>query len=152
MNDAQMHRPLVPDGFQDIDEDDIDKVFVRPRNTPRRRFLASGLRLFLAHLRSLGLDSYEIWVNGSFATEDPNPMDIDIVCFIRRQLIQTLSEHQLQELRHLGSEEGRPYVRERWGCDYYHCPFDSLEDRSYWKGLFSSDKHGSSKGIIRIAR
>ena len=123
------------------------------RRTPHVvRFLASGLRLFLAHLRSLGLDSCEIWINGSFATEDPNPTDIDIVCFIRRRLLLMLPEQQVENLRYLASEEGWPYVRERWGCDYYHCPFDSLEDRNYWKGQFSTDEHGSPKGIIRILR
>ena len=150
LENNQNHQPLFHDGFVDIDESAIDSVFVGDLNTPRRRFLASMLRLFLGHLRSLGLESYEVWINGSFATKNPAPIDVDIVCFIDRQVIANIPDKQLEELKYLASEEGRAYVRERWSCDYYQCPFDSFEDRNYWKETFSSDEYGSTKGIVRI--
>ena len=150
LENKQVYQPLFRDDFVDIDENAIDSVFVGDLGTPRRRFLATALRLFLGHLRLLGLESYEVWIDGSFATKNPNPMDVDIVCFIYIQVIENMSEKQQKEMKYLASDEGRTYVRERWSCDYYHCPFDSLEDRNYWKKKFSSDEYGSTKGIVRI--
>ena len=150
LENKQVYQPLFRDDFVDIDESAIDSVFVGDLDTPRRRFLATALRLFLGHLRSLGLESYEVWIDGSFATKNPNPMDVDIVCFIDRQVIANMPEKQLEELKYLASDKGRTYIRERWSCDYYHCPFDSLEDRHYWKQKFSSDEYGLMKGIVRI--
>lgn len=154
MGYRQAYPSLFTAGFVDISEETIENVFVSVTglDTPRRQFLASMLRLFLAHLRSLGLESYEAWIGGSFVTKDPNPMDIDLVCFIHRQSIADLPDEQLQKLKYLGSHEGHPYVRQRWACDYYHCPFDSLEDRKSWRERFSVDRHGSQKGIARIIR
>ena len=154
MENKQAYPSLFADGFVDIEEEDIESVFVNVEglDTSRRRFLSTALRLFLGHLRSLGLESYEAWINGSFATRNPTPMDIDIVCFIPPQVIADLSEQQGEKLKYLASDKGHAYVRERWSCDYYHCPFDSLDDRNYWKKQFSSDEYGSTKGIGRIKR
>ena len=146
------HKPLFHEGFVDIDEDDIDSVFINGNDTPQRRTLASGLRLFLAYLRSLGLKSYEIWIDGSFATRKPNPNDVDMVCFIPKKTIESIPDPQLKRLKYLGNEEGRAYIRVRWGCDYYHCPFDSIDDRNSWKEKFFSDSNGLAKGIVRIRR
>lgn len=61
VENKQTYPPLFPDGFVDIEEDSIENVFVDCLETSRRKFLASGLRQFLAYLRSLGLESYEVW-------------------------------------------------------------------------------------------
>ena len=150
VDNKSSHEPLFRDGFVDIDEVDIDKVFVSGNDTPKRRTLASGLRIFLAHLRSLGLNSYEIWIDGSFATRKPNPNDVDMVCFIPKNAIRRMPNSNLENLKYLGNEEGREYIRARWGCDYYHCPFDSIDDRISWKEKFSLDPNGTEKGIVRI--
>lgn len=149
---AKMAYPaLFPAGtFVDIELANIAAVFATKVDTPQRRRLASQLRLFVAYLQKLGLASFEIWVDGSFTTVKPDPTDVDVVCFIHREQLETLSSESLQELAHLASEEGRPYVREKWGVDYYHCPFDSITDRNYWKGQFSKDEYDEPKGIGRI--
>ena len=152
VKNKQAFPPLFREGFVDIEEDNIEKIFVDGLDTSRRKFLASGLRQFLAYLRSLGLESYEVWIDGSFATKDPIPMDVDIVCFIRRRVLEGLTDEQLKELTRLGTSKGRAYIRERWSCDYYHCPFDSFGERNYWLTKFLSDEYGSAKGIGRIKR
>lgn len=146
-------RPLFDaDTFFDVDENNIDSVFVDSLNTPHRRRLASNLRLFLAYLSSIGLNSFELWIDGSFTTVNPDPMDIDIVCFISANQLNEMTDENLEQLAYLASEEGRSYTREKWHIDYYHCPFDSIEDRNYWKNKFSSDEHGNRKGIGRIRK
>lgn len=91
-----------------------------------------------------------MWIDGSFTTVNPEPKDIDVVCFIPRDQLSAMSDQNLEELAHLASEKGRVYVRERWNIDYYHCPFDSIADRNYWKNEFSTDEFGTEKGIGRI--
>ncbi len=145
------YRALFPAGaFVDVGLSNIAEVFASEVDTPHRRRLATQLRLFIGYLQNLGLTSFEIWIDGSFTTVKPDPTDVDVVCFIPREQLENLSEEKLQELAHLASEEGRPYVREKWGVDYYHCPFDSMTDRTYWKGQFSKDEYGEPKGIGRI--
>lgn len=146
------YRALFPaDTFVDVELSSIDDVFASEViDTPQRRRLTSQLRLFIAYLQNLGLISFEMWVNGSFTTVKPNPKDIDVVCFIHRKQLDQLSTESFQELTYLASEDGRPYVREKWSIDYYHCPFDSITDRNYWKSQFSKDEYNEPKGIGRL--
>ncbi|MBU2768521.1 hypothetical protein HAP94_20690 [Acidithiobacillus ferrivorans] len=145
------YKALFPaNSFVDVELSNIAEVFASEVDTPQRRRLSSQLRLFIGYLQNLGLTSFEMWIDGSFTTAKPNPMDIDVVCFIHRAQIEKLSDENCEMLKHLASEEGHPYVREKWNIDYYHCPFDSLNDRNYWKEQFSKDEYGEPKGIGRI--
>ena len=145
------YRALFPPGtFVDVDISNIAEVFSKEVDTPQRRRLSSQLRLFIAYLQNLGLTTFEMWIDGSFTTAKPNPTDVDVVCFISRSQLGTISAKSLDELQYIASDEGRPYVREKWNIDYYHCPFDSLEDRNSWREKFSRDEYGEPKGIGRI--
>lgn len=145
------YKPLFPPGsFVDVELTNISEVFTGSVDTPQRRRLASQLTLFIGHLQSLGLTSFEIWIDGSFTTAKPDPRDIDIVCFIPVSQVRHLSADSIEKLKHYASKEGRPYVREKWHIDYYHCRYDSLEERNYWKDKFSKDEYGEPKGIGRI--
>lgn len=148
------YKPLFPaNELVDVEIDSIDRVFVDNRlDSPVRRRLTSQLRLFIGYLESLGLSSYEIWIDGSFSTYDPNPVDIDVVCFISKKTASSLTPERSDELAYFAGEEGRPYVRERWNIDFYIGDFDSLEERNYWKDRFSGDKYGGAKGIGRVRR
>lgn len=145
------YKPLFqPNTFVDVDENSINQIFNEGNNTPPRRRLASHLRLFLNHLKSLGLESFEMWIDGSFTTINPEPKDIDVVCFISWDQLAAMSVENQEKLAYMASEEGRVYVRERWNIDYYHCPFDSIADRNLWKIKFFKDEFGTEKGIGRI--
>lgn len=151
MTPKMTHKALFSGGtFVDVTEGTIDQVFLRGVDTPHRRRLTSQLRLFIAYLRSLGLTSFELWIDGSFTTVNPDPMDIDVVCYLPRDQLAQMSDENLEALAFLASKNGRAYVRERWSIDYYHCPFDALEERNYWKKKYSSDENGMQKGIGRI--
>ena len=145
------HKALFPpDTFVDVTVETLDKTFLNNADTAHRRRLVSQLRLFIGYLKSLGLSSFEMWINGSFSTINPDPMDIDVVCFIQRDQIEAMIDENRKTLRYLASKEGHEYVREKWNIDYYHCPFDSFADRNYWKEIYSKDEHGTRKGIARI--
>lgn len=145
------YRPLFPaNTFADLELATLDQVLVAEVDTPQRRRLISQLRLFVAYLQRLGLSSFELWINGSFTTRKPNPMDIDVVCFVSRMQLYQLTDEALAELTRLGSEEGRPYVREKWNIDLYFAKHDSIGERNSWKAKFSKDEYGEAKGIGRI--
>ncbi len=136
--------------FVDVDENSLDQVFLYLNDSPQRRRLVTLLRHFIQHLKSLGLESFELWVDGSFSTFNPSPADIDLVCFLKPESLFGMENVNLEELKKLGSEEGRPYVREKWSIDFYIGRFDSLEEKNSWKKKFFEDENGLEKGIGRI--
>jgi hypothetical protein len=154
MKNKMAYRALfTPGTFVDIDVElsNIVEAFASGvLNTPQRKRLASQLRFFIAYLQNLGLASFEMWIDGSFTTMKPDPMDIDVVCFVAWEQLDLLSDENLHVLQHFGSEEGRPYVREKWSIDFYIGRFDSIVERNLWKDKFSRDEYSEPKGIGRI--
>ena len=145
------YKALFPaDTFVDVTEESLDQAFLTDADTPHRRRLVSQLRLFIAYLKSLGLSSFEMWINGSFSTVNPDPMDVDVVCFLPHDQLMAITDEHWAVLAGLASREGRAHIREKWSVDYYHCSFNSLEDRNYWKDIYSKDEYGTRKGIGRI--
>ena len=62
---------LFQSGFCEVKEKDIESTFVGDINTPRRRMLASQLRLFISELKRLGVQG-DLWIDGSFSTKNPH--------------------------------------------------------------------------------
>ena len=108
-------------------------------DTPQKRRLASQLRLFIGHLQKLGLALFELWIDGSFSTVNPVPMDVDVVCFATRNQLKQMTDENPQQLLSIASKEGRTYAREKWNVDFYLGDFDSLAERNSWKNQFSKD-------------
>jgi hypothetical protein len=76
------YRPLYQAGFKDINESDLKSVFVEPFENPERReYLLSRFSALLDRFKEVGISS-EVWIDGSFSTEKPEPGDIDMIFFI----------------------------------------------------------------------
>jgi hypothetical protein len=84
--------PLYAEGFRDIAEKDLHKVFVAPftEGVEHRTDLLLNFVQFFKQFKRLGLAA-EIWLDGSLATYAPDPSDIDIVFFIDTTAIAGLS-------------------------------------------------------------
>lgn len=92
-----------------------------------------------------------MWVNGSFATRNPNPNDVDIVVWIPSIVLSTLSDEQLEEISYLTGEEGRPVTREKYACDVYAANPSDFNAKQYWRERFSSNPDSENqKGIAVI--
>ncbi len=150
-SNKQTYPALYRAGFERITKDEIDQVFVTNSDSPRRRLLASHLRLFISKLESLGVKG-ELWIDGSFSTKNPHPVDIDLLLVISRTTLENLSPSNLNELNGLASNQGRPYVRIRWNCDLYVIESSDFVGRKYYENLFSNNPDQSNKkGIPVIA-
>lgn len=139
--------PLLAPGFHDIDESHLDELFVHPfpDSTGRRR-LVEGLRTLLSVLQQVSI-TFEVWLDGSFTTSKPEPVDVDLVVFIDPEETEQLSATQEDILRQLSDNND---VRMKYNCDLYFSLSNDPARRSYWRGWFSFTRTEEPKGIARI--
>lgn len=69
-----------------IEIDDLEKHFIYPfrddyQSYRHRAVLCKGFRKWLVKVKSFGLP-LEIWINGSFVTEEALPKHVDVVCVL----------------------------------------------------------------------
>lgn len=139
---------LLPAGLHDTDLQAIEQrcvnTFTKSNARPR---IFAGLRLLLQTLREMGLKG-EIWLDGSFLTEKPEPSDVDLL-FVADSaaLAQTYARHAAT----LEALFSRGEARALYLCDAYCCTQDDANKLSYWRGWFGFFRDGSrAKGIARI--
>jgi hypothetical protein len=141
---------LLPPGFVDITEADLEPRFVAPFPGSRtRQELVERFRAFTTFLRRLGLTG-TMWLNGSFFTEKPHPDDIDLVLLIDDSVLQTLTPAAFDTFQKIVND--RAVTMARYHCDLYFC--DPLSDpwKSYWRGWFGfASDQVTPKGIARMA-
>lgn len=147
--DKQTYPPLYQSGFARIKETDIEQVFLGLVSTPRRKMLASQLKLFIHKLQSIGTKG-ELWIDGSFSTKNPEPMDIDLLLVIPRITLSGMSEAGREELANLTDKANRAYVRAKWSCDLYVIESSDIGWRRYYEDLFSKNPDGLNKKGIPV--
>ena len=75
--------PMIDSGIKQIGAWQIDQYFLDPFqggvvDTSRRLYLVRKLTAYLSELKKYGIH-IEVWVDGSFVTNKPDPEDIDMV-------------------------------------------------------------------------
>ena len=145
--------PLFAPGFHDIEVGKLEELFVKPfPNSKTRQNIYSAFDSWLNEIKVLGL-SGEIWINGSFTTEMPDPSDIDCVLFTNSKEVRDLSITQKSKLRDLMNERLTAQQRKECICDVYiEYSDDGLIERSleYWKKLYGFSIKNIAKGIVRL--
>lgn len=141
------HPPLFAPGFHDINEADIPRFFVEPFNEKdRREKLAAGLAQLLEKLKELAL-KFEVWLDGSFATEKPEPEDIDVAVFFDINAVNALDDDGKRALEVLSIQVD---TKVRYNCHIYFIPNHDPNIRSYWRGWFGFARGEVPKGIPRM--
>lgn len=141
------HPSLLEPGLHDVDDDALESMFVRPFDDPsRRRELLDGLRAMLLDIRRMGL-RVEVWIDGSFTTQKPNPVDIDVVIYYDPIAVQALEASAQNALFEIADTN---LSKLRYKCDPYFAPNDAQQLRSYWKRWFGFSRNEEPKGIARI--
>jgi hypothetical protein len=141
------HKPLLTPGIHDIAESDLDNHFLSAfAGSKTRAQLIAGFRKYISALRQVGA-SFEIWIDGSFATDKVDPGDIDLVLFGSAAEINQIPPEQQQILATLID---RASVRSALGCDVLFCVAENIDLRSYWRGWFGFDRDENPKGIARL--
>jgi len=146
---AKMAYPaLFPPGLVKIALNRLEDEFVaQPFDTPTRRRLTSLLRLFIQELTRLGAQG-DAWIDGSYATKDPHPQDIDVVLVISRLALNAMTKANSERLGYYGSVDGRAYVRTKWHIDFYIVSANNYKHRDRWQEFLSNNPDQSNpKGI-----
>lgn len=141
------YTPLFAPGFHDVDEGELDRLFADPfPESPTRGDILIGLKTVLSILRGTNI-GYEIWLDGSFTTQKPDPADVDMTIWFDPADVQNLAvEHKitLDEL----TDTNRSKLR--YMCDTYLLRNDNEMLRSYWRGWFGFSRLEDPKGIARL--
>ncbi|MFX3205992.1 hypothetical protein V6119_24790, partial [Klebsiella pneumoniae] len=90
----------------------------------------------------------EVWVDGSFTTEKPEPDDIDILLVIdsnRLNLVPVMFQPQIEKFLN------RQYIKHNYKIDLLLLEHGKDEDRMHWRGVFGHDREDTPKGIVRIS-
>lgn len=141
------YKPLLVPGIHDIDEQELGNHFLSSFVGSRTRAqLISGFRKYLAALRQFGV-KFEIWIDGSFTTEKPDPSDVDIVVFGSAAELDALPQQQQEALSRLFD---RNAIKLQLGCDVLFCVAEDSNMRSYWRGWYGFDREENPKGIARL--
>ena len=141
------HKPLLAPGLHDVKIDDIDNHFLSSfSGSNTRPKLIDGLKKYVEALEQVGA-KFEIWIDGSFATEKVDPNDIDMVIFGSAAELNKLPHLKQVALQRLID---RTSVRLTLGCDVLFCVAENQNMRSYWRGWFGFDRNESPKGIARL--
>lgn len=142
------YKPLYQAGFKDVNQADLRKVLVEPFENPdRREYLLTRFEALLDRFRETGISS-EVWIDGSFSTEKPEPGDIDMIFFVDGQIVNNLPPEKQNILKELND---RNMSSIRYKCDVFIVPNQDVNARSYWRGWFGFSRNEEPKGIIRIA-
>ncbi len=129
------------------DPDAVERLFVEPfDDATRRRELLDGLRAMLSVIRRMDL-RVEVWIDGSFTTQKPNPVDIDVVIYYDPIAIQALEASDQNALSEIADTN---LSKLRYKCDPYFAPNDNQQRRAYWKAWFGFSRSKEPKGIARI--
>lgn len=141
------YAPLHEAGFKDIPYIELNNHFVEPfENKSRREYLMNRFGALIDKFKEIGI-SAEIWIDGSFTTEKPEPGDIDIVIFVDEREVNNLSQDKQKILSDLNN---RAISKIRYQCDVFMFPKQDGNLRSYWRGWFGFYREEQPKGIFRL--
>jgi hypothetical protein len=141
------YSPLYQAGFQDIPLTQLEATFLTPfEEKARRELLLIRFQALLDKFNETGLKA-EIWIDGSFATQKPDPNDIDIIFFVDAIEANKLSPDLQAILEELNN---RALSQIRYYCDVFILPNNNPDNRSYWRGWFGFSRDEQPKGIIRL--
>jgi hypothetical protein len=133
---------------------DLDRICVRRFVGSRtRRAIFDGFVALIKRLNEANIAG-EIWVNGSFLTEKPDPNDVDILLQVssaeydsdptKRAAVDWVSD---ENRLHTHSCDAYKWIEYSTGHPLY---LASVDDRLYWSGWYGASKSGQPKGIAVI--
>jgi len=136
---------LLPEGVHDCTLDEIGARFGRFQVTDRRIELFEKLRLLVEEERQAGL-AIEIIVDGSFATDKPEPGDIDLVVVLPQG-----HDFSVERPPFKYNAISKRYMRLKYGFDVVFAPEHSpLHEKSVDFFQQVRDELDKRKGTLRI--
>ena len=121
--------------------------------TPRRRWLLQGLRAAVEAFWAAGID--EIYIDGSFCTEKPDPADIDGYWIepdadVYERIDPYWIDFELVWVPHVGRWKWRMWVDH--GVEFFIHPAMQATAELGFPEFFRQDRDGQPRGIIRVVK
>lgn len=140
--------PLFPAGFFETSLEELQIHCVDPfPDSDRRKALYAGAVVYFQQLSNIGCD-LEIWIDGSFVTQKPEPDDIDVVVVMDPAQVDRLSPEKAAALEALADTNT---VKTRFGLHVFFVAGNSRDGLAYWRGLFGYQRDGRTpKGMALI--
>ncbi len=143
-------------GVHTMELHDLENAFVVGfPHSSTRKLIIEGYKEHLNALKEI-LPSFSQFLDGSFVSNKNDPRDIDLVCFIDGDEVDSLTPEKQERLKELLSG---PDAKNKYMCDAYYCISyaenhpnfqHARTQRKYWIGEFGFDRQDVPKGIILI--
>ena len=143
-------QPLIPNGFKDIQEQDLFNEFVSPFNNgfSHRKNLLIDFERFLNEFKTVEI-SAEVWIDGSFATYAPDPADIDVVFFLDFNEVNLLNIEKKQKYERLFTS--RKFIRNLYKVEVFVANKNNEVETKHWMKIFGTSYDNITvKGIFRL--
>lgn len=140
--------PLLAGGIHRFNLSDLELLTVdKFAESTRRKPLFESFKVYLGLLEGTGL-SAEIWVDGSFMSEKPEPDDIDLVVLFDATNARSLPQDSQQMLRILLDTHS---AVARFNLHVFRIRRDDEEAVSYWRQLFGTMRDNATpKGMASL--
>lgn len=143
-------------GLHNMGVDEVERNFVT--NFPHSSTRESIMDGFKKHSDEINVivDECIKFLDGSFVSNKNDPGDIDMVCFIDGDKVDSLSPADQAKLQALVAG---PVTKASHKCDAYFCPTypdnhpkhaHTRSQRKYWMGEFGYDRLDVPKGIVVV--
>jgi hypothetical protein len=142
--------PLFPNGFKDIQEQDLHNEFVECFNYGKdhRTNLLIGFGQFLKQFKELNLTA-EVWIDGSFATTAPDPDDVDVVFYFVPSEVDKLTDEKKEKFERLFLN--REFMKKLYQVEVFYGIMGDTNDYSQWRSIFGTCYDNTTpKGIFRL--
>lgn len=146
--------PLLPPGIHQITREWLQTNCVDPFPLSRQRpQVIAGFDRIVDRLQSLKIPCHLI-VDGSFLTEEIEPLDIDFAVCVTPEFYESCNADQLACLNWIRDAFD---IKQTHACDCYLCVeypqdhpawFDGIQDRTFWVNLFATSVvHKQVRGV-----
>lgn len=144
--------PLHPAGLKDISEEQLHPIFVDPFGSGQafdhRQNLLIRFGQYLNQFKKLGLRA-ECWIDGSFATQAPDPGDVDVVFFLDRLAIDQLAGDKRDLFERLLLN--RKFMKAQYGVEVFYVADPDPADYQSWQHTYGTCYDDvTPKGIFRL--
>ena len=118
--------------------------------------LLKGLVLFRLEMIKYGINNGFQWIDGSFSeniekSEGRDPNDIDIVTFVNGYEKEQVTEILNNFIEFVDPTLSKvKYKLDHYSVDFAYGPLTTVELTKYWVQLFSHNRLGVWKGMIRL--
>ena len=129
-----------------LHESTIEEIRERLGFSERRVELIGGLERYLGEWSQYGLLEYVV-VDGSFATDKPEPDDVDLLLVPLPASLYRLE--MLEAIQRLAAE--KDFIKHTFGCHAFVVQSVGSPSYAKWVDFFSHNKEGIERGLLAIS-